>query len=250
MRHFLRHRSIPSTGSLQQLALALSLILLASVASAHAGNQGQTLTKERIEAVLRQYVLERAAWKPENVEVRLVPLQPITVPLGQLSFRVLRPNQSLPPGLNSFLVSVDVAGKEEARLWLKTEIRIFDDVVVSSVPLAHHEVVNAKDVRVARRDISALSVRPFTRIEDVIGQQAARAIEVNEVLTQKSLERPTLMKRGSSITLVYETGSLRIETSGTAEEGGKMGDFIQVKNASSGKVLRGVVLDGRMVKVN
>jgi flagella basal body P-ring formation protein FlgA len=58
------------------------------------------------------------------------------------------------------------------------------------------------------------------------------------------------MKRGSSVTLVYETGSLRIETPGTAEEGGRVGDFIQVKNASSGKVLRGLVVDGRIVKVN
>ena len=64
------------------------------------------------------------------------------------------------------------------------------------------------------------------------------------------LERPTLIKRGSSITLVYETGNLRIETAGIAEEGGKTGDFIQVKNASSGKALRGMVVDGRVVKIN
>src|SRR5215470_2628186 len=140
MRHFLRQRSIRSAGG---LALALSLILLASVASAHASSQGQTVTKERVEAMLRQYVLERSAWKPENVEVRLVALQPISVPLGELNLRVIRPNQSLPSGLNSFLVGVDVAGKEEARLWIKSEIKVFDDVVVSSVPLAHHEVINA-----------------------------------------------------------------------------------------------------------
>jgi flagellar basal body P-ring formation protein FlgA len=103
---------------------------------------------------------------------------------------------------------------------------------------------------VARRDISSLSSKPFTRVDDVVGRQMVRAVEANEVLTQKSLERPTLIKRGSTITLVYETGSLRVETPGTAEEGGKMGDFIQVKNASSGKVLRGVVLDARIVRVN
>jgi len=64
------------------------------------------------------------------------------------------------------------------------------------------------------------------------------------------LEQPTLIKRGSSITLLYETGNLRVETAGTAEEGGKAGDFIQVKNSSSGKVLRGMVLDARIVRVN
>ena len=247
MRRFL---GIFSRSSLGRLIQALVLILLASAASTFAGNQGQTLTKERIEAVLRQYVLQRAPWKPENIEVRVVPFQPVTVPLGQLEFRVLKPNQSLAPGLHSFLVAADVTGREEARVWVKTEIRVFDEVVVSSVALAYHDLVAGKDVRVARREISSLSARPFTQVDDVIGRQAVRPIEANEILTQKSLERPTLMKRGSSITLVYETGSLRIETPGTAEEGGKVGDFIQVKNASSGKVLRGVVVDGRIVKVN
>ena len=226
------------------------MLLLVSGSSTYASNQGQTLTKERIEPVLRQYVFERVPWKRENVDIRLVPFQPVIVPSGELTFRVLKPNQSLAPGLHSFLVAADVAGREEARVWVKTEIKVFDEVVITSVPLAHQEIVGAKDVFVARRDISSLSSKPFTRVDDVVGRQIVRAVEANEVLTQKSLERPTLIKRGSTITLVYETGSLRVETPGTAEEGGKMGDFIQVKNASSGKVLRGVVLDARIVRVN
>ena|SRR5437870_3962250 len=241
---------ISSAGRSARFLKALFLIFVASAVSAHAGKQGQTLTKEKIETVLQKFIFERTAWKPENIEIRIVPFPPVTVPLGQVSFRILRPNQSLAPGLQSFLVAVDVADKEEARLWVKTEIRVFDNVVVNSFPLAHHELVNPKDVRLERRDVSSLSAKPFSRVDDVIGQQAVRAIEVNEILTQKVLERPTLMKRGSSITLVYETGNLRIETAGIAEEGGKTGDFIQVKNASSGKALRGMVVDGRVVKIN
>ena len=226
------------------------MLFLVSSSSAYADNQGQTLTKERIEPVLRQYIFDRVPWKPENVEIRLVPFQPMTVPLGVLSFRVLKPTQGLTPGLHSFLVAADVAGKEEARVWVKTEIKVFDEVVITAVPLAHQEIIGGKDVRVARRDISSLTSKPFARVDDVVGRQIVRAVEANEVLTQKLLDRPTLIKRGSSITLVYETGSLRVETAGTAEEGGKVGDFIQVKNASSGKVLRGIVIDARVVRVN
>ena len=243
-------RGMVNGAGFRLLMQGLLMVLLSHDPLTYAGNQGQTLTKERIEPVLRQYVLERAPWQPENVEIRLVPFQPVTVPFGPLGFRVLKPNQSLVPGLHSFLVAADVAGREEARVWVRTEIKVFDEVVVSSVPLAYHDIVGSKDVRLSRRDISLLSSRPFNQIKDVIGRQAVRSIEANEVLTQKSVERPTLMKRGSSITLVYESEGLRIETPGIAEEGGKAGDFIQVKNANSGKVLRGVVLDGRVVRVN
>jgi len=226
------------------------LIIVCWFFSVGAANQGQLITKENVELTLRQYVFQRATWKPENIEIRLIPFPALTVPLGPVNFRVVQPKQNLIPGLQPFLLAVDVAGKEEARLWVKTEIRVFDDVVVSSYPIAHHELVTSKTVRVERRDISSLSARPFTRIDDVAGQQAVRTIEVNEILTQKLMERPTLMKRGSSITLLYETGNLRVETAGTAEEGGKFGDFIQVKNANSGKALRGMVLDSRYVKIN
>ena len=121
---------------------------------------------------------------------------------------------------------------------------------MSSQALVSQEIVKANDVRLERREISGLQARPFYRMDDVVGQQVARAIPVNETLTQKRLERPTVMRRGSAVVLVYETGSLRVETQGIAEENGRTGELIQVKNPASGKLLRGRVLDGRLVSVN
>jgi flagellar basal body P-ring formation protein FlgA len=52
------------------------------------------------------------------------------------------------------------------------------------------------------------------------------------------------------VVLVYETSGLRVETQGIAEENGRTGELIQVKNPASGKLLRGRVLDGRLVRIN
>jgi flagella basal body P-ring formation protein FlgA len=224
--------------------------MLFSLPIARANGQGQPLTKEKVEAALRQHIISNGPWKTENVELRIAPFQPLSVTAGPVSYRILKPTKGITPGLHSFLVAAEIAGREEARLWIKADIRIFEEVVVTSYPLAHHEMVTAGNVRVERRDISALSGRPFARIADVEGQQAARAIEVNEVLTQKMIDRATLVRRGSQVSLLYETGSLRVEAPGIAHEGGKVGDLIQVKNPASGKLLRGVVLDGRSVRVN
>lgn len=238
---------------MKQFPLGLLFLLLVSVANAvseGADGPGVMLTRDKVERVLRQHVLQSGPWKPENVEVRIVSFQPISLPPGQVNFRIVRPVQGITPGVQSFLVAADIAGREATRLWLRAEIKTFDDVVVTSFPLGIRELVKAQDVRLERRDISSLSVRPFVQIDDVVGQQAVRAIEVNEILTQKSVDRPKLVRRGSSITLVYETGSLRVEAPGTAEENGKVGDMIQVKNPTSGKALRGLVLDGRTVRIN
>jgi flagella basal body P-ring formation protein FlgA len=105
-------------------------------------------------------------------------------------------------------------------------------------------------LRLERREITSRTAQFFTRLDDVVGKQSTRSIQSDDVITANAIERPTLLKRGSPITLVFDSGILRVETQGVAEEGGKMGDLIQVKNSTSGKMLRGVVLDERNVKVN
>jgi flagella basal body P-ring formation protein FlgA len=212
--------------------------------------QAQALTREKMEAVVRDYVVSNGPWKPENIEVRVMPFQPIPLHSGVVSYRILKPSKGITPGLHSLLVAAEVEGKEATRLWIKAEIRVFDEVLVTAYPLAHHETVSADKVRLERRDVSSIQARPFYRVGEIEGLQAARAIEVNEILTQKSLDRPMAVRRGSAIVLVYESGSLRVEAPGVAEEAGKAGDLIQVKNPTSGKLLRGMVLDGRTVRVN
>lgn len=203
---------------------------------------------KRIETALRGYVIKNSPWAPEDVEVKVQPMT--TAPAGAANFRVVRPSKSITPGPISFLLIADASGRSPERLWVKAEIKLFDEVVVSAAPLARHEGIDPSAVRLMRRDISSLNSRPFKSIDEVIGQQTAHPVEANEILTQRNLDRPNLMRRGSPVTLVYETRALRVESPGYSVEGGKAGDIIQVKNANSGKVLRGVVLDERTVRIN
>lgn len=232
---------------------SLIWLLMASLCAASVARSAgpeRTLNREQVAAVIREHVLSQAPWKAENVEVRVAPLMPVSMPSGAVDYRVLKPTQGITPGVHSFLVVGELGGKEAARFWVKAEIKIFDEVVVTSYPLGQRELVTAAGVRLERRDVSSLAARPFTRIEDVVGRQTGRFVDVNEVITQKNVALPMLIKRGSPVVLVYETGSLRVEAPGAAEEAGKVGERIQVKNPASGKLLRGVVVDGRTVRIN
>ena len=208
------------------------------------------LTQDSVAAVLHRYAVENGPWRAENIEIRVLPFQTVSLPAAAPKLRILRPVNGITPGLHSFLIAADVAGKEPARFWVKAEVRVFEVVVVTSQPLAFRDIVKGTDMRLERRDISSLHARPFYRIEEVVGQQAMRPIPANETLTQRNLDRPPVMRRGSPVVLLYETGSLRVETPGIAEENGRAGEMIQVKNSASNKLLRGLVLDGRIVRVN
>ncbi len=209
-----------------------------------------TLAPARVVSALERHALENSPWQAENVEVRLLSFQPVALESSAVNLRVLRPAGVMAPGQQNFLIAAEKDGKEQSRFWVKAEVRIFQEVVVTSQRLLPNEIVTGKDIRLQRRDLSALNGRPFYRLDDVVGQQIARAVAVNETLTQRNLERPTIMRRGNAVMLVYESGALRVETAGSAEENGRAGELIQVKNSASGKLVRGRVLDGRTVRLD
>ena len=244
----MRNGKIKST-ALGAAVMALHLSLSAAGAWAEE-RAGQVVTQERVEQTLRQYILNRGLWKPDQIEVKALSFKPVPLRAGKLVLRVLKHGKAIGPGVHTFLLAADVAGKEESQIWVRTEIKLYDNVVVSARPLAHREVIAPSDVRLDWREIDPNAARPFTKIEEVVGKQVSRATHVNEVLTAAQAEAPQVVRHGSAIVLVYESATLRVETSGEALQAGKVGEMIRVKNPSSGKLLQGVVLDGKTVRVS
>ena len=224
--------------------------MLAIALSAQAdGGESQRLMADRLIPLVREHVSLNSPWRSENLEIRLVNYQPLELPAGPVKLRLLRRPNRIAPGYQNYLLAAEVAGREVSRTWIKAEVRVFDDVVVASTPVARNDFVNSNDVKLTRRELAASSRRPFTEIEEVIGKQARRTLEPNEILTTDKLQQPTLVRRNSPVVMVLETGLLRIDVPGVAQENGKAGELIKVKNPTSGKIIQGTVVDERTVKV-
>jgi flagella basal body P-ring formation protein FlgA len=211
---------------------------------------GQVVTQQQVEEALRRYILKTGVWEAEQIEVRALSYKPVPVRPGKLGLRVAKPTKGISPGVQSFLLAAEVEGKEESQIWVRTEIKVHDNVVVSARPLARRQVIGAADVRLDWREVGSSAPRPFTKIEDAIGKQISRATNANEVLSPALADLPQVVRHGGAVILVYETERLRVEAVGEAVQGGKVGDVIRVKNPASGKMLQGVVLDGRTVKIS
>lgn len=245
---FSYRRSREMAASVGRWLLALLLGLALSVQAD--GSQSQPLDSGAVEAFLLRYVRQAEPRRLAHIELRVLPFQPVLLSAGVARLRMVQSARGVATGVQNYQIAADVGDKEEARFWVKAEMRVYDQVVVAARPLARQEMLSAKDLRLERREVPSRGGQPFTRLDDVIGKQSTRAIQGDDVITASAIDRPTLLKRGSPITLVFDSGSLRVETQGVAEEGGKIGDLIQVKNPASGKMLRAVVLDGRSVRVN
>ena len=81
--------------------MAAVLLLAVSDGSAAAG----MLTPEMIASALRRHALENSPWKAENVEVRVLSFQPVSLQSAAAKLRVLRPVNGISPGQQSFLIA-------------------------------------------------------------------------------------------------------------------------------------------------
>ena len=209
----------------------------------------QVLTQAQVEGTLHEYVVAKGPWKVDQVEVKALSFKPVALSTGKVALRILKHGKFIGPGVQSFLVAADVGGKEEGQLWVRAEIKVFDQVVVSTRPLASREVIAAEDVRLDWREIGTTAPRAYTKIEEVLGKQVSRSTSANEVLTIAQAESPQVVRHGSTIVLIYENAYLRVEAAGEALQAGRVGDTIKVKNPASGKLLQGIVVDARTVRV-
>ena len=63
------------------------------------------------------------------------------------------------------------------------------------------------------------------------------------------LDSPQVIRRGEMVTIIGESQQLVVRAKGRAEEPGRLGERIRVKNLSSDREVVGTVADNRMVVV-
>jgi flagellar basal body P-ring formation protein FlgA len=234
------------------LAATVALLIAAFGFASRAGaddKTGQLLSQTQLEQTLRRYVVANGPWNADQVEVKALAFKPLPLRAGRVALKVVKHGKIIGPGVQTFLLSVDVGGKEETQVWVRSDIKIYDNVVVSTRSLAQKQMIAPEDVRLDWREIGG-APRPYTRIEEVLGKQVSRSTAANEVLTVAQAEPPQVVRHGSAIVLVYENAHLRVETSGEALQAGKVGETIKVKNPASGKLLQGTIVDAKTVRVS
>lgn len=123
-----------------------------------------------------------------------------------------------------------------------------DQVVITLRPLGIGETIGREDVVVVHRE--RRSPREASNLGEVVGKRVRRPIGRGNTVKLDYLEDPPLVRRGEEVLLLLEKGKLRITAKGVAKDEGSKGDIVRVENISSGKVIRGRVVEQRIVRVD
>jgi len=200
----------------------------------------------RVEAVAQRLLSEQAARKgllePEfklNLVTSPQPLAPCQQPVS------VEPVDT--KYLSRMRFSVSCPGKDGwQRDWIvRAEVTAL--VVVAATELPANRVLTEDDLTQERRKLTDMAEAVST-LKAAIGQSSTRALRTGQVVLPNFLALPILVKRGDNITIRARSGAVEVNVAAEALEPGRRGDFIRVRNSSTGKVIRAKVSGSGMVE--
>lgn len=151
---------------------------------------------------------------------------------------------SVPPLIGSFVtVKVSCA----APVWttyVPVRLRQWREVVVAAAALPPDQPLSASDLAMARVDTAALPSAPVVDLADAIGKLLRTSVPAASPILAAQLEAPILVHRDQRVVVTLRDGAITVKTTAIAEQDGRAGDVIALRNPSSRKVIRATITAG------
>jgi flagella basal body P-ring formation protein FlgA len=70
-------------------------------------------------------------------------------------------------------------------------------------------------------------------LEQLVGMEARQAIQMGDVILTDNVQAPLLVKRGEEVSVVSQSGGIRVRTTARARQDGSRGQLVQVESLES-----------------
>ncbi len=212
--------------------------------------RSKKVTSEELKDVVLNYVYENMPWDKEEVIMDFTrELPDVSLLDEEASYSVAPLSDSKYIGFNQFSLRVFSGGKLEHRFVVGVNIRVFKEVVVSSRQLRRRGIISAEDVEIQKRELRDVHKTAFSSIDDVVGQRLKLSVAANRILYHSSIEEAPLIAKDQYVIIRGKNGAVCVTTRGKAIEEGKAGEFIQVKNLASGRIVIAKVTSPEIVDI-
>ena len=207
------------------------------------------LSSAQLSALAEQKIEEQlaAVGETRRHELRLARAAArMNLPAGEVTAEVAFP-RGLPYDREfpaAFAVYVDGVLYQRATSYYR--LTVYDRVLVATTDIRAEAEITPANARVEEH---AVDTPPETTITDFArlgGRVAGRYIRKDVAIT---LAMPIVVRPGSPVEMVLNTNGVVVRAEGVALESGRIGYTIRVRNAHSGKLLRGKVLDAATVQI-
>jgi flagella basal body P-ring formation protein FlgA len=168
---------------------------------------------------------------PDGARLEVLEVSRIAVPPGQIEF----PIETLKTGYWRGYVRYGAGAKFE--VWARVSVSIKQTRVVAAAAIKAGDRIAPSQIRL--EEVDAFPDASYvSQIENAVGMVSKRSYTEGSPLVGRMLDRPPAVLKGDAVRLHAAVGAAQVSMEVHAQAAGKIGDWIQVKNPSSGRVLR------------
>ena len=120
--------------------------------------------------------------------------------------------------------------------------------LICTKDLKKGHIISSKDLKL-KYFSSIGSNNIFKTTENLIGRSTKINIKKGQIIRDRHLVKNWIIKEGQKVKIEHKTGNLLILVDGIALKSGMKGDYLEVKNENSGKIIKGWVKNNKKITI-
>lgn len=181
-------------------------------------------------------------------EVKVQSVQDVTLPVGEVDYKITFPSGLRFVGLTTALIPISVNHQQVTQTVVKLNVTIYQQIVVTTRAFRQGDVIGPADITLERRNVGHMSSY-YTDKNKAVSHVLTHAVAAGTVLNDSIVVMPKVINQGDIVSLVARNGAIEVATTGRALQNGRINQFIRVQNLQSKKMLSGKVIDSHTVDV-
>ena len=212
--------------------------------------RGRPADPGEITSLLKAHLSEKLSWKPSEIEVRSVSgLEGIELPLEPCDLRFF--SDPTLAGRRSILVPIDAVkdGKTIRSFYITAEIAIRATIQTAGRKIPFDKVITVDDLKETTVEIQDIRATYARRPEDLVGQSSRRRFSPGDPLPLESFAAPFLVRHGETVKLRLERNGIVLTALAKAEQDGRLGQTIMVRNRDFSTLIKAQVTGPAAVQI-
>ncbi|MDR1085462.1 MAG: flagellar basal body P-ring formation chaperone FlgA [Deltaproteobacteria bacterium] len=209
---------------------------------------GQRTGDSEIRKIILEYLARSEPYISGQYElVSLTAGTPPVMPPGQAEYRFV-PLPSSNPGYLTGTIYFSLNGKDAARLRITAQIDLQMPALVAARDLPRGQILSEGDLTesVVSYSQSKGALKEAAQAE---GQTLRVSLRAGSPVRDRDLVKTSMVKKGETVTIIAQSGGLKVTALGQAKQDGALGQTIAVINQDSKKTISGKVIGPGMVEV-
>ncbi len=138
---------------------------------------------------------------------------------------------------------VAYAGTRRFPIWARVQVTVTEPRVVAETALRAGELLNQTQLGLETYQGPVDRDAALPDLSSAVGMIARRDIAAGSPISESMVAKPREVERGDLVSVTVQSGAAVIEAQGLAEQGGRRGDVITVRNPHTGKTFHARIQD-------